>query len=766
MDLNHGAQGLCFHDGDLYYTANNGIWKVVDTDDDGFVDAEPSQVLEIKTGGEHDAHALRVGPDGFWYLIAGNSNSEMFKLQNVDSPLFPNPRAGVLWQISPDWSRREVWAQGFRNAYDFDFAPNGMIDVFDSDGERDISLPWYRPTRVFRTAQGDDAGWLSRSWKRPKYDVQMPIELADLGRGSPTGVMRYRGNRLPERFHDGMWVLDWTFGRVIFVGDDSTIEIVARPNDTAGFAVTDITSTPDGRIVLSVGGRRSRGGLYLIDAAEPNQNQAREPASLWSDTQTRQPESHFAKRIRELRNRAEPSIDSGAQMAIDYLVTDNDGSQRLAAMALLVESVGGLGPGSPQDARGKEQAAAVFDGYRSVIRPQLEPQLIEQATERLCAMLREPEASEVLRHEIVRTLAVLEPDSPTAWNAIVRDAENMQSPTERLHRLIALARLPISRSDEMTVETVQLMLQIPIQIAELEMKVDLNWSQRLGELLVALRRRDSLVEARLVTHPDFGHTTHLVWTEQMNPEGLEFARRKYLANSDETIDPSIARFIALGNDAVPRRVIVQWLDRDQTRDAGWLCLASHPIESDIEELGRAAFSFDKSVREAAGKALKQLGCEIPERSSDSETIQVWLAKSPAIVAMIGNAARGKELFQVRQCATCHNGAKALGPSLAGINKRFGPADLLRATVDPSHTIPDRYQAKQVLTTDGEVIIGMEIYASVDGLTLLTADAKTVRINSDKIELIRPAPSSLMPDGLIAGLSDQGVADLIAYLRSL
>lgn len=57
-----------------------------------------------------------------------------------------------------------------------------MIDVFDSDGERDISLPWYRPTRVFRTAQGDDAGWLSRSWKRPKYDVQMPIELADLGR--------------------------------------------------------------------------------------------------------------------------------------------------------------------------------------------------------------------------------------------------------------------------------------------------------------------------------------------------------------------------------------------------------------------------------------------------------------------------------------------------------------------------------------------------------------------------------------------------------
>ena len=62
--ISHGAQGLCFDGGDLYYVADNGVWKVSDSDGDGLVDSKPQQMLKIKTGGEHDAHALRKGPDG------------------------------------------------------------------------------------------------------------------------------------------------------------------------------------------------------------------------------------------------------------------------------------------------------------------------------------------------------------------------------------------------------------------------------------------------------------------------------------------------------------------------------------------------------------------------------------------------------------------------------------------------------------------------------------------------------------------------------
>ena len=170
----HGAHGLCVDGDALYYVGDNGVWQINDFTSGDEAESKPVRVLEIKTGGEHDAHALRKGPDGFWYLIAGNGTKGSFELQNAKSPLIPHPRAGVIWCISPDWTQREVWADGFRNAYDFDFGPDQTIDTFDSDGERDVSLPWYRPTRVFRVRRGQDAGWVSRSWKRPNADPLMP----------------------------------------------------------------------------------------------------------------------------------------------------------------------------------------------------------------------------------------------------------------------------------------------------------------------------------------------------------------------------------------------------------------------------------------------------------------------------------------------------------------------------------------------------------------------------------------------------------------
>ena len=71
-----------------------------------------------------------------------------------------------------------------------------------------------------------------------------------------------------------------------------------------------------------------------------------------------------------------------------------------------------------------------------------------------------------------------------------------------------------------------------------------------------------------------------------------------------------------------------------------------------------------------------------------------------------------------------------------------------------------------ISTDDRVLVGMKIYESVDGITLLTADAQTLRLNANMIGEMKTAPKSLMPEGLIDGLSDQQVADLITYLRSL
>jgi putative heme-binding domain-containing protein len=774
----HGAHGLCFDDGSLFYVGDNGVWQVGHADQAASSFPSPRRVLEIKTGGEHDAHALRKGPDGFWYLIAGNNTKGMFELQNSDRAVVPNPRAGAIWRISPDWSVREVWAHGFRNAFDFDFAPDHAIDTFDSDGERDVSLPWYRPTRVYRVRQGDDAGWLSRSWKRPNSDPLMPQVLAELGRGSPTGVLRYRHRRLPKRFHNGVFVLDWTFGKIVCVDDQGDTEIVAEASGTTGFAVTDIDALPDGSLVVSVGGRRSRGGLYLIDAAEPPAGrQSVEPATtvqeMWPEQRPARAATVTTDSIRQLRNRREPVIDQQAATHAVEILRETlreggaDREQMIAAMALFVESAGGLGPADPKDAWGKQQAAAVFDGYRSQLRPKLSAETIRVASEALLRIIRTESDDDGLVDEAIRTLAVIQPESQQVFAAVAADIDRVGSPIAKLHRLIALARIPVARSDEMTQQVVMAMLEIPVLVHESNLKIDRNWTPRLGELFVALEHRDSLLPSRLVADPGFGHPAHLTWTERMDPENLERARHKWVSEArGAEIDPAIARFVALGDDAVPRPVIHRWLESAETRSAAWLAISRHPNAADVETLRRAALSVDKVVREAAERALMRLGAEIPPRQSNSATTQQWMKKMETLITLAGNPAVGTELFVRRQCAVCHSGAKALGPPLEGINKRFSLQDLFRATVDPSHTISDRYRAKQVLTTDDHVVVGMTIYENVDGVTLLTADAKTVRINADSIAAIKEMATSLMPEGLLDGLSDQQVADLMAYMRAL
>ncbi|MEK0425560.1 MAG: hypothetical protein RJB11_1651 [Planctomycetota bacterium] len=284
-----GAQGLWFEKSTLYYVSDGGLWKSQDNNSDAIADGNPTRVLELPTGGEHDSHAIRRGPDGYWYLMVGNYAGAISKINSdpqapVSSGSGQRPRAGTLWRISPDFSKRGVWAHGLRNCYDFDFLPDGQPVTYDSDDEREASLPWYRPTRVLALGPGSDGGWCGSAWKDDDYRVTMPTTLARLGRGSPTGVAVYEHHVFPPKYHGAVFVLDWTFGRVLAVYPTGNLpveqqtpnkipsEIFMQPSGSIGFAPTDICIAPDGSLLVSVGGRGTTGAIYrvaTIGNAEP-----------------------------------------------------------------------------------------------------------------------------------------------------------------------------------------------------------------------------------------------------------------------------------------------------------------------------------------------------------------------------------------------------------------------------------------------------------------------------------------------------------------
>ena len=125
--------------------------------------------------------------------------------------------------------------------------------------------------------------------------------------------------------------------------------------------------------------------------------------------------------------------------------------------------------------------------------------------------------------------------------------------------------------------------------------------------------------------------------------------------------------------------------------------------------------------------------------------------------------RGHEVF-TRACAVCHRlfgeGA-AIGPDLTG-SGRENRDYLLGNIIDPSAVVPRDFQLTVVTLADGQTLSG--IIAAQDAATLTLQTVAECRVLERKqIASTETKPVSMMPEGLLNGLSDADVRDLFAFL---
>ncbi len=129
----------------------------------------------------------------------------------------------------------------------------------------------------------------------------------------------------------------------------------------------------------------------------------------------------------------------------------------------------------------------------------------------------------------------------------------------------------------------------------------------------------------------------------------------------------------------------------------------------------------------------------------------------------GNAAPGRVVFN-KVCVQCHTlfdtGGK-VGPDITGAN-RTDLNYLLETIVDPNAVIPNEYRTSEIETKDGRSLTGV-VKVMGDKSVLLQTANELVTLPRDEIASQRQTELSMMPEGLLAPLSDQEVRDLIYYL---
>ncbi len=141
------------------------------------------------------------------------------------------------------------------------------------------------------------------------------------------------------------------------------------------------------------------------------------------------------------------------------------------------------------------------------------------------------------------------------------------------------------------------------------------------------------------------------------------------------------------------------------------------------------------------------------------TIESALREGP------GNPYAGEATY-LQRCASCHRlffKGGDIGPELTRY-QRDNLGTLLLSVVDPNAEIREGYQYITIETRDGRSLAGFEVDRDNRVTILRGLDGQDVTVTAEEIREVEPMGRSLMPEGLLEGLTPQQLRDFFAYLR--
>ncbi len=177
---------------------------------------------------------------------------------------------------------------------------------------------------------------------------------------------------------------------------------------------------------------------------------------------------------------------------------------------------------------------------------------------------------------------------------------------------------------------------------------------------------------------------------------------------------------------------------------------------DPSTIQRLKTHADAAVRERAAQALAT------SASTRSEVLEAYRTA----LELDGNVDQGRALFR-KHCVVCHRRegvGTEVGADLATVLTRT-PEALLVNVLDPNREVDPKFIQYNIVTVDGLAHSGVVSAETASTVTLTGAEKATQTVPRADIDVMESTGLSLMPEGFEREIDPQGIADLIAYLRS-
>jgi putative heme-binding domain-containing protein len=761
----HQAMGLLYAHKSLYVNGHGpkgtGLYRLIDANHNDRFDTNEVHLLKNIPGeGEHGYHAVVLGPDNMIYVMNGN-HTKLIKGLAEDSPHknfqedFLLPRqwdagghavgimapGGHILRTDPEGKTWRLILAGFRNAYDFDFSPEGEIFTFDSDMEWDWGLPWYRPIRIIHCVTGGEYGWRSGSSKWPEYYADSLPPVVNIGVGSPTGVKFGTRSNFPPRYRKALFALDWTYGRIFAVHfkpqgasytGDYEVFLKGKP-----LSVTDLEFGKDGAMYFITGGRGTQSGLYRVSYAggPVESTPTKEEAPDRSAARARA----LRRKLESLQGKKDPRTIS---VVWPHLNSDDRFIRNTARIALEWQEVG----------LWKDRAVGETN--------------VNGGLTALLALAR------CGGKEMQRDLLMALKNFPLDSLSITQKLEKL--------RIIGLSFIRQGKPDpdlaELAIEKLDRLYPADNELLNRELCQLLIYLEAPGVVTKTLALLDKAQTQEEQAHYIF-HLRNLKtgWTLDQSKHYFDWFHFALQAARGEPASPADANaqlwsHQLKANERHPAQLVAWFKEADRDYSDG----ASYPkylvnIRNDavaaLSDTNRIALSpwIEDYAAMAAFKPDKERSFVREWKMTDLE---------PLLNRTTGgrNFEVGKAVFHDAQCMLCHrfgNQGGSVGPELTAVSSKYTSRDILESILEPSKVLSEQFQNFTIIKRDGQAETGRIVDETDQKVVLQPSPLLPERVEIKKSDIAerRASKVSPMPEGLVNQMSEDEILDLIAYLQS-